>query len=437
MFGRLFRYNKKSKTEPKLFAAGRYSDNNKSIKQAAHWTDAENLFKEKKYYECIDAFFRYLKDEQVDNVVYQKTDSGFTFLIYQGSKIIRGTGNPDHLHAKTTLAKMPQPSVPVMRRLLENNYLLFYSRFSLDDEKLVMQFDSEIATANPNKLYYALKELCTTADKQDDLLIQDFALLETFENDHVIPISENEKQLKYDQIHKWINEALDAIKDLETEKHSGAITFLILALVYRIDYLATPEGGLMLELEKIQGIFFRKDNLSAMEKNRLMLAGIEKFRQHTKEEFFNSFFKSVSTFSIRAPKSHQAIRESITAANKNVPWNRDNNYPEIGRQVSEYGIAFCQYSYSLPKPVSELFQLFMQVNYPDYFTALGLETEYYNIPDNRFKTVEIESCIESIIQRWKNKYTKLSFPSNKLKYDNLMEFNFSYTNILADLDLDT
>ena len=36
------------------------------------------------------------------------------------------------LEAEVILAIMPQPSVPVMRRLLEMNFNLYYSRFALE-----------------------------------------------------------------------------------------------------------------------------------------------------------------------------------------------------------------------------------------------------------------------------------------------------------------
>ena len=96
------------------------------------------------------------------------------FEIYQGSKIVRGTFNNEQVKAEVTLARMPQPSVPVMRRLLEMNFNLYYSRFALDNDRLNMRFDSNIESANPSKLYYGFKELATKADKQDDLLVQDF-----------------------------------------------------------------------------------------------------------------------------------------------------------------------------------------------------------------------------------------------------------------------
>ena len=51
---------------------GRYSDNNKPVAKVNRWTDADNLFKEKKYGESLDAFFEYLRDDSVQNVVYER-----------------------------------------------------------------------------------------------------------------------------------------------------------------------------------------------------------------------------------------------------------------------------------------------------------------------------------------------------------------------------
>jgi len=152
MFDKLFGGFKKAAAEPDI-SFGRYSDNNKSMEKTSRWTDADNLYKEKKYYQSIEAFFDYLRDDAAGNAVLQGSSNSFNFQIYQGSKIVRGTGDATHLQAEVSLAKMPQPSVPVMRRLLDQNFLLYYSRYSLDVERLCMRFDSDIETANPNKLY--------------------------------------------------------------------------------------------------------------------------------------------------------------------------------------------------------------------------------------------------------------------------------------------
>ena len=149
MFDKIFGRGKK-KTEPVPepdISFGRYSDNNKPLAKINRWTDADSFFKQKKYSESLDAFFDYLRDDSVQNVVYERNGRGGKFEVYQGSKIVRGVFNSEHLNAEVTLAKMPQPSIPVMRRLLESNFSLYYSRFALDDDRLCMRFDSSILKA--------------------------------------------------------------------------------------------------------------------------------------------------------------------------------------------------------------------------------------------------------------------------------------------------
>ncbi len=437
MFDKFFSWGKRKQEVRPAIPFGRYSDNNKSPDKTNLWKEAENFFKEKKYYESITSFFQYLKDEEINNVVFQRNGTHFKFEIFQGSKIVRGSGNAKHLHAKVILAKMQQPSVPVMRRLLEQNYSLFYSRYALNHEKLTMQFDSDIESANPNKLYYALKELAITADKQDDLLVQDFEALEKLDSDHIEEIPIPEKEIKFNFLQKWIIEAQELVKALDPEKYTGGISYVLLALIYRIDFLITPEGSLMNELEMIQSIYFKKDARSNMEKNRLIIAALEKLQQKPKEYIFKNLFRSTSSFSIRQPKNYSSIREAIYEANKNTDWYRDNKFSEIARQITEYGISFCQYSISLPRPLTELFQLFMEINYDEYFTALGFKEVYFDNATGRFKKENIEEAIESIVLKGRKKYNQLTFNTYKLKFENLVNFNQSYTTVIAELNFES
>ena len=125
MLEKLFGWGKKKpevKEEKKDTQFGRYSDNNKPLGKVARWTDADNLFKEKKYIESLDAFFDYLGDDKAQNLNYQRNGNEGSFQFYQGSRVVRGSFNQDQFQAEVTLARMPQPSVPVMRRLLEMNF---------------------------------------------------------------------------------------------------------------------------------------------------------------------------------------------------------------------------------------------------------------------------------------------------------------------------
>ena len=436
MFDKLFGRGKKPEQQPAI-NFGRYSDNNKTLEKIARWTDADNLYKEKKYTESIDAFFDYLRDDAANNVILNRNGADFSFEIYQGSKILRGKGNAAHLQAEVSLAKMPQPSVPVMRRLLEQNFSLYYSRYSLDGERLCMRFDSDIDTANPNKLYYALKELATKADKQDDLLVQDFSSLQALDTEHITAIPEEEKETKFVFVQKWISETLQYAQALDAEKFSGGIAYLLLALAFRIDYLICPEGSLQAELEKIPILYFTKDEKPATEKNAAIIDAFIQLQARSREEFFEGLFRNKSSFTIVAPQNQGSVTDAINGANNNLVWYRDNDYPLIAKQIAEYGISYCQYSYSLPRPLSELFQLMMQVNYADYFIALGFTEEYYDGSKNKFNSEKIIAAINNIESNWQKKYPKFDCKTDNLKFDNMLNFNHSFTGELALLNFDS
>jgi len=437
MLERFFgRRKKKMETEPAIFF-GRYSDNNKPVGKVNRWTDADNLFKEKKYTESFDAFFEYLRDDSLDNVVHERNQSNGRFQFYQGSKIVRGNYDSEHLHAEVTLAKMPSPNIPVMRRLLEMNFKLYYSRYALDDERLCMRFDSDIETANPNKLYYGLKELSTKGDKQDDLLVQDFASLQTIDTEHIIEVPTQEKEIKFRWLQKWIDDTISYTKTLEADKFSGGIAYLLLALAYRIDYLITPEGNILHNLEKIVEIYFKKDERQTIEKNRDMIAEFEKLKNRTKEEILATLYRSKHTFAIVSPQNYKSIAEAIYNANQNIKWYSDNNYPLVAAQIAEYGIGYCQYSYSLPRPVTEFYHLFMMINHGEYFKELGFSSTYYDAQTREFDTDMITDRIRQIIDEWKTKYPNLRMKYENIKYDSLVNFNVSFTGEIEHLNLDT
>jgi hypothetical protein len=427
----------KKKTEPEpAINFGRYSDNNKPVEKVNRWTEADNLFKEKKYPESLDAFFEYLRDDSVDNVVHERNQNSGRFHFYQGSKIVRGNYDGEHLEAEVTLAKMPSASVPVMRRLLEMNFNLYYSRYALNGETLCMRFDSDIETANPNKLYYGLKELSTRGDKQDDLLIQDFAALQTTDTEHIIEIPKEEKEIKFQWFQKWITETLSYVTTLDADKFSGGIAYLLLALVYRIDYLIVPEGRVLHDLEKIVELYFKKDERQTTEKNRDMIDAFRKMNGLTHDEVFASLYRSKHTFAIVSPQNYKTIADSIYNANQNINWYRDNNYPLIAAQIAEYGIAYCQYSYSLPRPITEFYHLFMMVNYGEYFKALGFNADYYDTNSKQFNADKVGDRIRQIMEKWKEKYPNLKLKIENIKYDSILNFNVSYTTEVEFLNLD-
>lgn len=418
---------------------GRYSDNNKPPAKVDRWNEAETLFKEKKVHASIAAFFDYLRDEGTDNVTHQPAADGQsgTFHFYQGSKIIRGQYNDKGFSASVPLAAMPQPSVPVMRRLLEMNFALYYTRYALHEGRLEMLFNSDIATTNPSKLYYGLKELATKADKQDDLLVQDFTALLPVDTEHIETIPDAEKEVKYQWMQHWIKETLELIETVDADKYSGGIAYLLLALAYRIDFCIVPEGKLLLALEKIVDIYFKKDDRPVPEKNGDMADEFVKLQARTREEVFPYLFRSKYTFSIVLPQAHKTISDAIYNANQNIGWYRDNKHTAIAAKISEYGFAYCQYSYSLPRPLTEYFQVFMMVNYPNYFRELGFTVPFTDADGSVLLGDEILRAVEAVEAEWKNKYPDMKMRPDKLKFDSLLSFNQSFTGEIEFLNMET
>jgi hypothetical protein len=441
MLDKLFGWGRKKEEESaevpeKTILFGRYSDNNKTRQKIARWTDADNLFKEKKHPESITAFFDYLKDDAVNNVTEEQNGNTRIFTIHQGSKTVKVQVGPETLAAEVSLAQMPEPGVAVMRRLLDQNFNLYYSRYALDGNRLCMRFESDVTASSPNKLYYGLRELATKADKQDDLLVQDFQNLKSIDTAHIAALPENEKEIRYKYLKQWIAETLDMIAAVDADKFSGGISYLLLTLIYRIDFLVMPEGALLRELEAINSLYWLNDNRQATEKNRDMMEAFRKIGAKTAEEVYPSLFLASYTFSIVAPTAYKNISDSIQKANNNAIWYRDNQYPGWAAKVVEYGLAWCQYSFSLPRPLTEIFTLFMRVNNPGYFKELGLSKRVTD--DNGLPVAaEISAAIKGICAIWKEKYPKLDFNTVKLKYDSLANFNFSFTGEVELLNFDS
>jgi hypothetical protein len=191
------------------------------------------------------------------------------------------------------------------------------------------------------------------------------------------------------------------------------------------------------DIEKIVDIYFRKDEKQTSEKNRDMIDAFEKLVSRPKEQVFESLYRSRHVFAIVTPQAYKTIADAIYNANQNVKWYQDNNYPSIAAQITEYGIAYCQYSYSLPKPATEFFHLFMMVNYGDYFQALGFSDNYYDASTKQFDADKIVDRINGILDKWKSKYPNLKIKTENLKYDNMVSFNLSFTTEIEFLNLET
>lgn len=165
-----------------------------------------------------------------------------------------------------------------------------------------------------------------------------------------------------------------------------------------------------------------------------MVDAFKKLQSLSKEEVMNSLIKSKHTFSIVSPQQYKVIADSINGANTNMKWYVDNNYPFFATQINEYGISYCQYSYSIPRVITEFFHLYMMINYADYFTDLGFGNPYFNAKEKRFSQQAILDKIATIQGRWREKFPLLEIKTQNLRFDSLINFNTSFTTELSLLN---
>ena len=421
--------------EAQLIRFGRYSDNNKTLAKTKQWYVAEDLYTAKNFNESIEAFFDYLRDENEDNVRLVKQGNGYTFELFQGTKIVKGEITETDIRAHVSLALMEKPSIPVMRRLLEMNFLLYYSRFALHEQKLCMLFDSPKNMASPSKLYYGLKELATKADKQDDLLLTDFSTLQAVDDTHVTPFLALEKEVKYTHFKQWIEDTLAQVETLNQDSFSGGIAYLLLSLIYRLDFMLMPEGKLLNEIERINNLYWsNKEEKTAVERNQLLKDAFRKLVQWPKDEVLNYFYRAKATFAITIPKPYTDVADSIRSSKENMQYYKDTKQENIVQRLLEYGLAYPQYSYSLPKPVTDLFTLFMQVNHSSFFDALGLQ--YNFVQHGQLNEDRIRNTITSILNAFKDKYPKLNMSMSKLDFSSIPNFNLSLVTEMESLNFE-
>ncbi len=417
-----------------MITFGRFSDSFKPKAKIDDWNTSERLFLEKNYMASYEAFFKYLSDDEVKNVTWKREGERIDFQLLQGSKIVHGTIANGEVICEADVATYDKLSVAFMRRLMEMNYSMYYSRYAMKDNRICIKFDSKIAAAPPRKLYYGWKELATRADKQDDLLVDDFAMLKSTGNGHAEPLPDTEKEIKYNFYKSWLDKTIARINELNEDAFSGGISYLLLNTAYKLDYLIAPEGTLMNELEKMSWEYFAKDNKPYVEKNRRMKEALQKLADKPKEAVLEDLYRVKSTFGIANPAPHQAVVDLFANNLQNVKWYIDNNYPDIAVVLYEYLATYCLFSYGLPKPDAKLFHLMLNITNQDYFTALGVGETLYDAAGGKFSEQVIKSKIDEIIKEGNELYPELKFNTANLKFDSLVSFLRTYVAEIQQLN---
>ena len=418
---------------------GRYTDAYKTPDNYAAWEQAVDAFEDGDYPESFTAFMAYLYDPTEDNVQWRREGDTLYFELYQGSKRVTGFADREQLRASARIARLETPEVELLRRLTAMNYELKYSRFALDAEDcLTIIFDTPVHDASPHKLYHALKEVAQRADKQDDLLLEEFgSTLSPVEVTHLEPLGNALKEIKLDFLRQRIQGVIDylASNDMNPEEHPGAVAYLLLDLVYRLDYLLRPEGHTMEALERMHRMYFaREDDQPVTYKNVRLLGELQQLLRRAPEAFAEELYAGKYTFGITLPASHDRLSSLIANELPNMDWYQDNGFPPVAAAIPGYIAGYALFNYATPPPDRELLHLYFRITEDAYFRRLGYAQHFLD-HDGRPSRRPIRAAIAEIVERHRRAYPRLRPVVSHLNFDNLLDFGRSYLEMIGEGDL--
>lgn len=364
--------NWKTEKTDEYLSFGRFSDAYKKKEKYEQWDQAVDLFRAGDTISSYLAFLDYL-DHGQGNVSYSQDGDNLQFTIIQGSKKITGKVGEDYVRAECKVAQMVQSELGYMRFLAEKNYELKYSRYSLDENDCVcLVFDSFLLDCSPFKLYYALKEVALSADKLDDILVEEFKKgLTPVDTDHILELSDDLKAAKRSYLRSTLEDTLEYYNRHESDgaQSPGGLSYLLLAAGYKIDYLTQPEAYTLEAVERIQRLYYSRDDLDMLAKNQQIVAEYRRILQRDDALIEREFYHSIFTFGITKPIGTYRLTEIFAQDWKNLLWYSKHNLPTVAIAIADYIVGYSLFNFAPAQPIRELLHLYYEIMESSYLVA--------------------------------------------------------------------
>lgn len=408
--------------------------------------DEEDLFN--KSYEAFEKkdilsaykyFFKSLENfsnaNSNQNIIITEEDDKLNFEIFQGTARITGTITKESLYAEVIITKKSSANVALKRLILERNYQLTYAYYFSNDIYIKLKLYLDNITMTPHKVFFPLREIALNADFDKEYIKSEFLDLPIEDIDHLKSVDENELKLKYDFLHKWIDEINAKIATLPSNDNAAMQSFILLYLIFKIDYLIVPKYSIFQKSSKKIQEYFNNESLSVESKNEEIREYINELGEISFEEFKTNFYDAKYTFNPSDRSSHEEVEIFITESLAKIRWYKNNRYNQVIPTMYKYIALYLLYNYGLHPVTKALLHTLVEIQNPDFFEALGY-TALYNTEDSTFSKKSIVSKIEDIILPYQSRYKILKPFGDKLNFTSLNEFSNSFYLQLKNLDFE-
>jgi hypothetical protein len=418
---------------------GRYSDNYKTAKQRKAWSLSLETFRQGSYLDQIEAFLIYVSDGPSRSATWQRVDGKIQFEIQQGSRAITGWADAHQMQAESHIAQIGETDLVLMRRLVEQNYRFKHVRYALDENNhIVLIFSTYMLDAYPHKLYTALRELALMADKQDDLLVNDFASL--------TPLHQDRGRTNWDDTanrirHGFLVERIDGFlallqhSSLDNDRLQQVANYGGLGVLYKLDYLLKSEGFLMDQVEQARKSFLSDQDLSPAKKGEQLLERLEELRNRPFDLYRPEWYQVIHTFGITQAEPHVRFKGLAEEELKRIEWYANANLTDVVLALTDHLVGQALFSYAWPQPLRDLLHLYLEITEPDFFKQLGFKQPAYLDTNSQVQTKTVKAKIADIIKEHADVYPRLDLSSFDLPSTQLSQFCVDFIRSLTKLDL--
>ncbi len=384
------------------------------------------------FFQSIENFSNGISNE---NIITTREDDKLSFEIYQGTAKISGYITEEHLYAESILVKKDNANVPLKRYILERNYQLTYVYYFIDDEYIKLKLFHDNITMSPHKIFYPLRELSLNADFDKEYTRNEFAGITIEDVSHLKELSQDKLNIKYDYLHRWIEEANHKIATLPSNDNAGMQAFTYLCLLFKIDYLLVPNYEIYQKMSKKIAEYFGDENNTIEAKNDELKIYIETLKNMSFEDFSKNFYKAKYTFNPTDRTSYEDINIFITDSLAKIRWYKNNRFIQIIPTIYEYISFNILYNFGVHPVLKELLQIILEVQNPEFFRAYGFPT-LYNKEEKSFSKKLIISKIEDTVFAYQERFKSLEPFGENLNFGSLNEFSNSFYLQLVELDFE-
>ena len=409
-------------------------------------TDEEDLFiksaeafEQKKILDAYELFFKsltnYKDGESNKNITCSRDNKKLDFVIYQGSAKISGTITKEHLYAQAIMVKKKNVNVALKRYILERNYQLTYSCYFTNNEHIILKLYHDNLTMSPQKVFYPLRELALNADYDKEHIKSEFPDIEIEDVNHIEEINPDELKIKYNFLHKWIEELETKVVTLPSNDNASMQAFLYLNILFKIDYLLVPKYKIYQKMSKTIVEYFGEENTTIESKNEELKRYVETLKNISFEKFSKNFYTSKYTFNPTERTSQEEVITFISESLAKIRWYKNNRYTQIIPTIYRYIAFYTLFNYGLYPVLRELLHTLVEIQNPEFFEALDY-VPLYDKENETFSKRTIISRINDIITPHQERFKSLESFSGDLNFSSMNEFSNNYYLNLQNLNFE-